>query len=69
MIKKSTSLAWQTAKKIARRKHVMWVPVRLSEDGNTVTVQGLIRGNEWDYTLPDLIDRVTNRRLNDHKSL
>lgn len=59
MTKKSTPLAWQIAKKLSRRKHVLWVPVHLSEDGNTVTVRGLIRGNEWTYTLSELVARVT----------
>lgn len=55
---KSQSEAWKLATRIARRKHTNWTPVALSADGNTVTVQSLIRGNQWTHTLSELRTRA-----------
>lgn len=51
---KKDSIVWQLAKRYARRKYVNSIPVCLSDDGKTVTMQSLIRGNTWNYTQSDL---------------
>jgi hypothetical protein len=53
-VKKKDSLAWRIAKTRARRKYVCSVPIALSADGHSVTMQSLIRGNTWVLSLQDL---------------
>ena len=53
-MKKKDSLAWRIAKTRSRRKYVCSVPIALSDDGQSVTMQSLIRGNTWVLTLHDL---------------
>ena len=52
MLKKNSEL-WKLAKKYARRKYVNSKPVNLSQCGNYVTMQSLIRGNTWQYSIND----------------
>lgn len=53
-MKKKDSLAWCIAKTRSRRRYVCSVPIALSDDGQRVTMQSLIRGNTWVLTLQDL---------------
>jgi len=53
-MKKKDSLAWRIAKTRARRRYVCSVPIALSDDGQRVTMQSLIRGNTWVLNLQDL---------------
>jgi uncharacterized membrane protein len=54
MVLKRDSIAWRAAIAWARRKHTKSAPVALSNDGLTVTMQGLLHGNTWRYTAADL---------------
>ena len=53
MLKKDSQV-WKLAKRIARRKHCLWFPVALSTKPDTVIVQSLIRGTQWEKSLQSL---------------
>lgn len=62
MLKKKESEAWQIATRISKRKGMNKVPVRLSEDGQNVTWQSLIRGNTWTNSLQELKELDNSKR-------
>lgn len=51
---KKDSEAWKLAQRICRRKGISRRAIALSDDGQTVTFQSLIRGNTWTRTLAEL---------------
>jgi replication-associated recombination protein RarA len=69
-MKKSQSLAWQAAKAYAKRKYTYSVPIALSEDGLTVTMESLIRDNTWKYKADDfrllLMRRLRSGKVINH---
>jgi len=52
---KSKSIAWKYAVKLSRRKYCNSKPVSLSDCGSYVTMQSLIRGNTWQYSVDELL--------------
>ena len=53
-MKKSDSIAWKAAIALSKRKSSYSVPVALSDDGLTVTMQSIIRGNTYKRNADDL---------------
>jgi hypothetical protein len=51
---KKDSEAWKLAQRICRRQGTNRRPIALSNDGQVVTFQSLIRGNTWTRTLSEL---------------
>lgn len=51
---KKDSESWRLAQRICRRKGASRRAIALSDDGATVTIQSLIRGNTWTRTLDEL---------------
>ncbi len=58
---KSKSQVWKAAVKLSKRKYCNSKPVALSECGQYVTMQSLIRGNTWQYSLNELLT-LLNRK-------